>query len=154
MEKTNVMRILDQKKIKYNAYEYPHNGEALEGTIIAELLGQNPSCVFKTLVAKGKNVYVFMVPVNKSLDLKKASKAVSEKKLEMIHVKDLLETTGYMRGSVSPIGMKKSFITVCDKSALDFKTIICSAGKLGYQVELSPLDLSKLCRLSFEEIVE
>ena len=121
MEKTNVMRILDQKKIKYNAYEYPHNGEALEGTTIAELLGQNPSCVFKTLVAKGKNVYVFMVPVNKSLDLKKASKAVSEKKLEMLHVKDLLETTGYMRGSVSPIGMKKSFITVCDKSALDFK---------------------------------
>lgn len=154
MEKTNVMRILEQKKIEYNAYEYPHGDEALEGIVVAKLLNQDPNRVFKTLVAKGKNVYVFMVPVNTSLDLKKASKIVSEKKLEMLHVKELLETTGYMRGSCSPIGMKKNFITICDKKALEFEMIIFSGGKLGYQVEIKPLNLSKICRISFDDLVE
>ncbi len=156
MEKTNVMRTLDQKKIKYNCYEYPHEDGVVDGLGVAELLGEDPNKVFKTLVcvSKTKKNYVFVVPVNCELDLKKCAKAVSEKNVEMIAVKELLPLTGYVRGGCSPIGMKKSFITVVHRTALDFDTIIFSAGKIGYQVEMNPLDLSKLIRVTFEDIVE
>lgn len=156
MEKTNVMRTLDQKKIKYNCYEYPHEDGVVDGLGVATLLNEDPNKVFKTLVcvSKSKKNYVFVLPVNKELDLKKCAKSVSEKSVEMIPVKELLPLTGYVRGGCSPIGMKKSFITVIHKTALDFDSIIFSAGKIGYQVEVNPLDLSKLIRVSFEDIVE
>ena len=156
MEKTNVMRTLDQKKIKYNCYEYPHEDGVVDGPAVATLLNEDPNKVFKTLVcvSKSKKNYVFVLPVNKELDLKKCAKSVSEKSVEMISVKELLPLTGYVRGGCSPIGMKKSFITVIHKTALDFDSIIFSAGKIGYQVEVNPLDLSKLIRVSFEDIVE
>jgi Cys-tRNA(Pro)/Cys-tRNA(Cys) deacylase len=156
MEKTNVMRTLDQKKIKYNCYEYPHEDGVVDGLGVATLLNEDPNKVFKTLVcvSKSKKNYVFVLPVNKELDLKKCAKSVSEKSVEMISVKELLPLTGYVRGGCSPIGMKKSFITVIHKTALDFDSIVFSAGKIGYQVEVNPLDLSKLIRVSFEDIVE
>ncbi len=156
MEKTNVMRTLDQKKIKYNCYEYPHEDGVVDGLGVATLLNEDPNKVFKTLVcvSKSKKNYVFVLPVNKELDLKKCAKSVSEKSVEMISVKELLPLTGYVRGGCSPIGMKKSFITVIHKTALEFDSIIFSAGKIGYQVEVNPLDLSKLIRVSFEDIVE
>ena len=107
--KTNVMRILEKAKINYTAHEYPHGKEAVDGVSVAKLLGQNPECVFKTLVTKGVSggYFVFVVPVAEELDLKKAAKSVGEKSVEMIHVKDILKVTGYIRGGCSPIGMKK-----------------------------------------------
>lgn len=143
-EKTNVMRILDKKKIKYKTYCYA-NTEAISGVEVASVLNQNPNQVFKTLVTIGKTRtnYVFVIPVEKELDLKKAAKSVGEKSVEMIKSKDLLPTTGYIHGGCSPIGMKKSFVTTIDKSAEDFETIIFSGGKIGYQVEMSLEELSK-----------
>ena len=155
MEKTNVMRILDQRKIKYNAYEYPHeDGVCVAGDEVAALLGQNPNQVFKTLVlTDSKNHYfVCVIPVLKELDLKLAAKEFNVKSLDMIHVKDLLNITGYIRGGCSPIGMKKQFPTIIDGSALLYNTIIFSAGKIGYQVEVNPKDLSNIIKLKFSEI--
>lgn len=154
--KTNVMRILDKTKIAYNAYEYPHGDEALEGTEVAALMGQEPDKVFKTLVAKGKSgaYYVYDIPVNGQLDLKKAAKAVGEKNIEMVAVKDLLKVAGYVRGSVSPIGMKSRFKTVFNSSVLDFETVYISGGKLGYQVELNPKELLELIKAETADIVK
>lgn len=154
-EKTNVMRILDQKKVNYESYSYVDTG-VVSGMEVAEALGQNPDKVFKTLVTVGasKSNYVFVVPVNKELDLKKAAKAVKEKKIEMIKSKELLPLTGYIHGGCSPIGMKKQFVTVIDASARNFDTIIFSGGKIGYQVELSLDDLGKVIRFTLEEISE
>ena len=136
--KTNVMRILDSKKIKYEMYDYSES-DALSGTEVAQFLNQNPDTVFKTLVTAGKsgNHYVFMVPVCKELDLKKAAKSAGEKSIEMIKSKELLPLTGYIHGGCSPIGMKKQFKTFIDISAENYEKIIFSAGKIGYQVELS-----------------
>ena len=153
MEKTNVMRILDQKKIPYQAYTYVDT-DAISGVEVAEVLGQNPNQVFKTLVTVGasKRNYVFVIPVCAELNLKKAAKAVVEKSIEMIKSKDLLPLTGYIHGGCSPIGMKKLFKTVIDSSAEDFGTIIFSAGKIGYQVEVSPADLKKVILYEFAEL--
>lgn len=155
MEKTNVMRVLDSKKVEYKSYSYA-NTEALSGTDVASVLGQNPDQVFKTLVTVGKSNknYVFVVPVAKELDLKKAASAVCEKKIEMVKSKELLALTGYVHGGCSPIGMKKFFKTVVDESAQNFDTIIFSAGKIGYQVEVSLNDLSKVIRYSVCDITE
>lgn len=151
--KTNVMRILDKQKIKYNHYTYADT-DAISGTEVAQVLGQNPDMVFKTLVTIGKTkkYYVFMIPVAKELDLKKAAAAVNEKSIEMLHLKELLPTTGYVHGGCSPIGMKKLFTTVVDSSAQNFETIIFSAGKIGYQVELKPTDLQKVIQYTFADI--
>lgn len=152
-EKTNVMRVLDSKKITYKSYNYLSTG-AISGTEVAEALGQNPDVVFKTLVtvSKSKNYYVFLVPVEKELDLKKAANVVGEKKIEMLKSKDLLPLTGYVHGGCSPIGMKKFFRTTIDKSAEEFETIMFSGGKIGYQVEVSPEDLNKVIRYEFADI--
>ena len=141
--KTNVMRILDKEKIPYHAHEYPHGKEAVDGITVASLLGQDPSCVFKTLVTKGESggFFVFVVPVECELDLKKCAKSVGEKWVEMIHVKDITKVTGYVRGGCSPVGMKKLFPTVFHITARDLDHIMVSAGKVGYQIELSPADL-------------
>lgn len=153
MEKTNVMRVLDSKKVKYKSYSYA-NTDALSGTEVASVLKQNPKQVFKTLVTVGKSNknYVFVVPVEKELDLKKGAAAVGEKKIEMIKSKELLALTGYIHGGCSPIGMKKFFTTVIDKSAENFDRIIFSAGKIGYQVEVSLNDLSKVIRFSLFDL--
>lgn len=152
-EKTNVMRILDQKKIKHQTHSYVGTG-AISGTEVAEALGQDPKCVFKTLVTigKSKSNYVFVIPVEKELDLKKAAKTVGEKSIEMIKSKELLPLTGYIHGGCSPIGMKKLFKTVIDISAEECETIIFSAGKIGYQVEMSLNDLSKVIRFTTSDI--
>ena len=153
-EKTNVMRVLDQKKINYVSHCYADT-DAISGEEVASVLQQNPNQVFKTLVTMGnsKSYYVFLVPVNRELDLKKAAKAVSEKSINMIKSKDLLPLTGYIHGGCSPIGMKKQFKTVIDVSSKDFDTIIFSGGKIGYQVEVSLSELSKVIRFEQEDII-
>ena len=153
-EKTNVMRILDQKKIPYNSYCYADT-DALSGVEVAAVLNQNPDRVFKTLVtvAASKSYYVFLVPVEKELDLKKAAKSVGEKSISMIKAKELLPLTGYIHGGCSPIGMKKQFVTTVHSSASDFETILFSAGKIGYQVELSLQELKKAINFNLEDII-
>lgn len=153
--KTNVMRILDQKKINYKSYCYI-NTDAISGIEVANVLNQNPNQVFKTLVTIGnsKRNYVFLVPANKELNLKKAASSVNEKSISMIKSKDLLPLTGYIHGGCSPIGMKKQFKTVIDKSASNFDTIIFSAGKIGYQVELVLSDLKKVIPFELSDISE
>ena len=153
-EKTNVMRILDKKKINYKSHSYVNTG-AISGVEVANVLGQDPNQVFKTLVTdrKSKNYYVFMIPVEKELDLKKAAKSVEEKSVEMIKSKDLLSLTGYIHGGCSPIGMKKFFKTTIDASARDQDTIIFSAGKIGYQVELKLNELEKVIRFELSDLI-
>lgn len=153
-EKTNVMRVLDQKKVKYNHYCYVETGET-NGEKVAEILGQDKNKVFKTLVTVGKTGtnYVFVIPVNQELDLKKAAKSVGEKSIDMLKSKDLLPLTGYVHGGCSPIGMKKFFKTTIHIAAENFDTIIFSAGKIGYQVELAPSDLAKVIRYQFADVI-
>ena len=154
-EKTNVMRILEQKKIKYNSYSYAST-QAISGMEVATALNQDPNCVFKTLVTVGtsRNNYVLLVPVNKELNLKKAAKSVNEKKVEMIKSKELLPLTGYIHGGCSPIGMKKQFKTVINITAQNFEKIIFSAGKIGYQVEMSLENLQKVINFTLADIVD
>ncbi len=153
-EKTNVMRVLEQKKISYESHTYTQDAST-SGEEIAKILGEDPDCVFKTLVTRGKTgqYYVFVVPVAKELDLKKAAKAAGEKSIEMIKQKELLPLTGYIHGGCSPIGMKKQFKTFVHKTAMDFETIFFSAGKVGYQVELSPDDMGKAFPYMLEDII-
>ena len=145
-EKTNVMRVLEQKKIAYTPHSYPHDDGPVDGITVAGMIERAPESVFKTLVARGagKNIYVFVIPVVAELDLKKAAKAVGEKAIAMIHVSEITPITGYVRGGCSPIGMKKLFPTVFDDTCLSQETIIVSAGKIGFQVELSPQALIDL----------
>ena len=145
MEKTNVMRILDSKKISYKEYYYGDT-DAISGVEVAAALNEDPNIVFKTLVtvSKSKNYYVFMIPVEKELDLKKCATSVNEKSVEMIPQKELLPLTGYIHGGCSPIGMKKQFKTVIDESCNNYSSIIFSGGKIGYQVEVELNDLSKV----------
>ncbi len=155
LQKTNVMRVLDQKKVKYEPHSYA-NTNAVSGLEVAEILGQNVSQVFKTLVtvSSTKKNYVFVIPVSKELDLKKAATAVREKKIEMIKEKELLPLTGYVHGGCSPVGMKKFFKTVIDETAASQETIIFSAGKIGYQVEVSPVDLKKVIAYEFADVTK
>lgn len=143
--KTNVMRMLDQKKIPYKSYSYADT-DAISGIDVADVLGQNPAQVFKTLVtvSKSNQYYVFVIPVEQELDLKRAAASVGEKSVRMLPAKELLSLTGYVHGGCSPIGMKKVFRTVVDETASDFESIIFSAGKIGYQVELTLSDLNKI----------
>ncbi len=152
-DKTNVMRILDQKKVKYQAHYYGDTG-ASSGVEVAEVLGQQTECVFKTLVTVGKSKknYVFVIPVAKELDLKKAAKAVGEKSIEMIKSKELLPLTGYIHGGCSPIGMKKFFRTTIDESILNIETFCVSAGKIGYQIELSLDDLKNIIKVDLADL--
>lgn len=152
--KTNVMRVLDRAKIDYRDYTYESDGVHVDGLTVAEKMGQPLEQVYKTLVTVGKSGghFVFVIPVAAELDLKKAAKAVGEKSVQMIHVKEINKLTGYIRGGCSPIGMKKQFPTVISQSARELKTIIVSGGKIGKQVELAPDDLVKLIRGSYGDI--
>lgn len=153
MEKTNVMRILDQKKIKYNEYFYGDTN-AISGVEVARALNEDVNKVFKTLVtvAKSKKNYIFMIPVEKELDLKKCAQSVNEKSIEMIPQKDLLPLTGYIHGGCSPIGLKKPFKVVIDNSAKNFNEIMFSGGKIGYQVETSIEELKKIIKFELADI--
>ena len=154
-EKTNVMRVLEQKKIPYDSHNYLETG-AVSGLDVAKALGEDPDRAFKTLVTVGKSKehYVFVVPVNKELNLKKAAQSVGEKSIEMIKSKELLPLTGYVHGGCSPIGMKKQFITIVDESARKFDRIMFSAGKIGYQVEVGLADLEKVIPFRTADIAE
>lgn len=145
-QKTNVMRVLDQKKISYRPHEYPHGEEAVDGVTAASLLGIEPEKVYKTLVARGasKKIYVFAIPVAAELDLKKAAKAAGEKSVAMVHVSEINALTGYVRGGCSPIGMKKRYATFFHAGVLALETLLVSAGKIGSQVELAPKALLEL----------
>lgn len=152
-QKTNAMRLLDQAKICYRHHSYADT-EAVSGLDVAAVLGQDKNQVFKTLVAAGKSGehYVFVIPVSRDLDLRKAAKAVSEKSVEMIKAKELLPLTGYIHGGCSPIGMKKRFATVLDQSASKLDTIIFSAGRIGYQIELIPDDLQRIISFIYADV--
>lgn len=151
--KTNAMRILEQHGIAYQAHSYPHGKEPPDGATVASLLGEDPSHVFKTLVTKGGNDYfVFVLPVLKELDLKKAAKAVGVKSVEMIPVKDINKVTGYIRGGCSPVGMKKFYKTVFASESVNVDTIIVSGGKVGLQIETSVENLVKLLNSSVQDI--
>ena len=154
-EKTNVMRLLDQKKIPYVVHDYSDSG-VIAGEDVAQTLGENPDEVFKTLVTVGKTkqYYVFLVPVCKELNLKKAAKAVGEKSIEMIKSKELLPLTGYVHGGCSPIGMKKVFSTTIDISAEKLQKIFFSAGKIGFQVEVNVEDLNKILSFRYGEVAD
>ncbi len=145
--KTNVMRILDQKKVCYTPHSYPHGDDIpTDGVTVAEFLGKNTATVYKTLVTRSasKSYYVFVIPVAEHLDLKKAAKSVGEKSVEMIKQNELFPLTGYIHGGCSPIGMKKKFKTVFHSDVTELETVTLSAGRIGSQIELSPSDILKL----------
>lgn len=152
--KTNAMRILDKNKISYEVVTY-NCEEFIDGVHIADMLGQAYEISFKTLVTVGRtgNYYVFVLPVDKEVDFKKAAKCAGEKSVEMLHVKDINAVTGYIRGGCTPVGMKKLYPTFIHKSALDYDKIIISGGQLGTQIHLAPGDLAKVVLAKFEDII-
>lgn len=156
IQKTNAIRLVEQKKIPYVEHEYAWSEDHLSGTDVAEQLKEHPERIYKTLVAVGNKTgpIVAVIPSDKELDLKKIAKASGNKKVEMLHLRDLEATTGYIRGGCSPVGMKKLFPTYFDASGEDLETIIVSAGRRGLQMELDPTKLKDLVRGQFVEIVE
>ena len=153
-QKTNVMRLLEQKKIAFRAHSYPHGEEAVDGVTVAQITGQDPAKVFKTLVARGADgrIFVFVIPVALELDLKKAAKAAGEKSVAMVRVSELLGLTGYVRGGCSPIGMKKQYPTFFDSSMETQNTVLVSAGRIGWQIEIAPKNLLAITRGQTAEI--
>ncbi len=143
VQKTNVMRILDSAGIKYNTYSYENKDGAIDGVSVAQKIGRPVERVYKTLVTRGAggNFFIFVIPVEKELDLKAAARSVGEKSIEMIRVDEINKVTGYIRGGCSPIGMKKDYRTVIDSSCRNIETIIFSGGKIGFQVEVKPEEL-------------
>lgn len=154
MKKTNAMRLLDKNKIKYDIHQYESDDGHIDGIAVAKKLNQDPNQVFKTLVAQGisKELYVFVIPVSNELSLKKAAKISSEKKVEMLHVKDINTYTGYIRGGCSPLAMKKQYKTFIDNSAMEFDTIIFSGGKIGLQIEANALEIAKVINAEFGDL--
>lgn len=156
MQKTNAMRILDKSKIEYNALTYDASDGHIDGAAVAKKTGQDPETVYKTLVTMGnsRNLYVFVIPVLEELDLKKCAKVSGEKRLEMIHVKDINKFTGYIRGGCSPLGMKKQYDTFVQEEALKLDKIVFSGGKIGLQIEMDPKDLEKVIKVKFEDVIK
>lgn len=154
-QKTNVMRILEQKKIKYTPHEYAHGADAVDGVTVARLSGVDEAKVYKTLVTRGasKNIFVFVIPVAEELDFKKAAKSVGEKSIAMLHVSEINAITGYVRGGCSPVGMKKQYKTTYHSDILSLDTVFVSAGKIGYQIELAPQALIDLTRGQTADII-
>ena len=153
--KTNVMRILDKEKISYNVFSYDNKDGLIDGISVASKIGQPVERVFKTLVTKGLKgeYYVFIIPVAHDLDLKKAARSVGEKSIGMIKVSDITKVTGYVRGGCSPVGMKKMYKTIIDNSCNNLDTIIVSAGRIGYQIEIAPRDLLKIINGEIGKII-
>ena len=156
MTTTNAMRLLKQAGIAYRTSEYPVDDSDLSGVHAAHTLGIEPECMFKTLVARGdkKGISVFCIPVAEELDLKKAAAVTGDKKVEMIHVKELLGLTGYIRGGCSPIGMKKKYPTYIDETAILFDEIYVSAGMRGQQVILDPEKLRAFTEAAFVDLTK
>ncbi len=154
--KTNAMRILDKEKIKYSQLEYDSHGEAVDGVTVADMIGESPRNVFKTLVTVSPNreYFVYVVPVEHELDLKKCAKVAGVKSVEMIHVKEINPVTGYIRGGTSPIGMKKLFPTFIHESGKDLEYIIFSAGRIGYQIKMNPQELAGVINGKFADIIK
>lgn len=154
--KTNAMRILDAKKIEYEMHTYENKDGKIDGVSVAEKIGRDPEVVFKTLVSQGasKQIYVFVIPVQAELDLKKAAKAAGEKKVEMIAVKDIQKHTGYIRGGCSPVGMKKLYPTFIHHSAAALEKMIVSGGKIGMQIEIQPGELQKVTNAVMTDVVK
>lgn len=152
--KTNAMRILEREKIPFNHYTYECE-EFVDGIQVADMLGLPHEKVYKTLVTVGnsKNYFVFVLPIEAELDLKKAARAVGEKSLSMLHVKDINSVTGYIRGGCTAVGMKKQYVTRIDASAQELPQMIVSGGRLGSQIELKPEDLCKAARAEFADVI-
>ena len=155
VQKTNAMRILDKNKINYEVITYDISDDKIDGISVAEKTGQDMKEVYKTLVTQGvsRELYVFVIPVDKELDLKKAAKSAGEKSLQMIHVKDITKYTGYIRGGCSPVGMRKLYKTFIQEEARDLENICVSGGKKGLQVKLEPMDLIKIINGSFADVI-
>lgn len=152
---TNAMRILDQHGIPYTAHTYPHTQDAVDGVTVAKLLHQDPAQVFKTLIARGRSggIYVFVIPVDQALDLKKAARAAGEKAIEMVHVRDMFTLTGYVRGGCSPVGMKKTYPVVFHESVCAQAAIMVSGGRIGLQIETAPSGLLALTNASCADLI-
>ena len=153
-QKTNAMRMLDKAKIPYQIHTYEHSDGKIDGVSFAAKLGQDVDTVYKTLVTRGASRanYVFVIPVAKELDLKKAAKSVGEKSVEMIHVDEINKTTGYIRGGCSPVGMKKLFVTVFDEAVNSLPRVVVSGGRIGCQIEAAPSDLLPLVKAKTADI--
>lgn len=155
VSKTNAMRILDKNKISYNAITYDTTDGKIDGISVAKKIGKTVDQVYKTLVGQGKvEIYVFIIPVHNELDFKKSANATNEKKIELIHVKDINKITGYIRGGCSPLGMKKQFKTFIHESALELEHIIVSGGKIGLQIELKPIELKDIIGAEFIDLIK
>lgn len=154
--KTNAMRILDKEKIAYTMMTYKTDDGKIDGVSVAAKIGREPGVVYKTLISQGasKAYYVFVIPVEAELDLKKAAKAVGEKKIEMIPVKEITQVSGYIRGGCSPIGMKKQFPTMIDEQAQSLETMIVSGGQIGVQIELQVENLVKATKAAFADVTQ
>lgn len=153
-KKTNAMRMLDQENISYQTLAYDAADGKIDAISVAQKIGRDPKVVYKTLVARGasKKIGVFVIPAEAELDMKKAAKAIGEKKAEMLPAKDLQSYTGYIRGGCSPIGMKKTYETFIDESAADLDKIVVSAGTIGLQIELEPESIVNLTKATFADI--
>ncbi|EMS71903.1 Cys-tRNA(Pro) deacylase [Ruminiclostridium cellobioparum] len=156
IQKTNVMRILDSAHIPYNTYTYENRDGAIDGVSVANKIGQPEEKVYKTLVTRGasKNFFIFVIPVGKELNLKAAAKSVGEKSVEMIRMDEINRVTGYIRGGCSPIGMKKDYTTVVDSSCGNIDSIIFSAGKIGFQVEIKPHELVDFIKAGVAPVID
>jgi Cys-tRNA(Pro)/Cys-tRNA(Cys) deacylase len=156
IQKTNVMRILDSVHIQYNTYTYDNKDGAIDGVSVANKIGQPVERVYKTLVTRGasKNFFIFVIPVSKELNLKAAAKSVEEKSVEMIRMDEINKVTGYIRGGCSPIGMKKDYRTVIDSSCDNIETIIFSAGKIGFQVEVKTPELTGFIKAGIAAVAD
>jgi Cys-tRNA(Pro)/Cys-tRNA(Cys) deacylase len=154
--KTNAMRILDAKKVPYEVLTYDNKDGKIDGISVAAKVGKNPGEVYKTLVTQGasKNIFVFVIPVEEELDLKKCAKAAGEKKLEMIPVKDIQKWTGYIRGGCSPVGMKKEYQTFLDESSQVLPSIVVSGGKIGVQIVVDPGALKSVTGANFADLTK
>ncbi len=156
IQKTNVMRILDSAHIQYNTYTYENKDGAIDGVSVANKIGQPVEKVYKTLVTRGagKNFFIFVIPVGKELNLKAAARSVGEKSVEMIRMDEINKVTGYIRGGCSPIGMKKDYTTVVDSSCGNIDSIIFSAGKIGFQVEIKPQELVDFIKAGVAPVID
>ncbi|WP_027629055.1 Cys-tRNA(Pro) deacylase [Ruminiclostridium cellobioparum] len=156
IQKTNVMRVLDSAHIPYNTYTYENRDGAIDGISVANKIGQPAEKVYKTLVTRGasKNFFIFVIPVGKELNLKAAAKSVGEKSVEMIRMDEINRVTGYIRGGCSPIGMKKDYTTVVDSSCGNIDSIIFSAGKIGFQVEIKPQELVDFIKAGVAPVID
>ena len=152
--KTNALRMLEKEKISYEVYYYDAGDGKIDGISAAKKIGKDITRVYKTLVTRGNSgeFYVFVIPVAKELDLKKAAKSVGEKSVEMIHVDEINKTTGYIRGGCSPVGMKKLFVTVFDEAVNSLPRVIVSGGRIGCQIEAAPSDLLPLVKAKTADI--